>query len=201
MPKMPPGNKAKNPGSPLAAYQRDKRSKTYGPTGGAQPRPTRGPGRAAPKKANPGSPTAAAERQKRARAAGSPTAAAERQARARAAGSPTAAAERQKRATTYGPTGGAQPRPTRGPGRPAPKKPNLGSPSDAAARAGSRGRTAANTGRPKVNPGGVANSAEKNLRVKLSKVDYESLGRAMKASGYGAYGRKAAGKKTLPKTK
>ena len=124
----PVGGKAKNPGSPLAAYQRDKRSKTYGPTGGAQPRPTRGPG-------------------------------------------------------------GSRP------------KPNPGSPSDAAARSGNRGRTAANTGRPKVNPGGVANLAERNLRVKLSKVDYEALGRAMKAAGYGAYGRKAAGKKTLPKTK
>ena len=57
---------------------------------------------------------------------GSPTAAAERQTRSRAAGSPTAAAERQKRATTYGPTGGAQPRPTRGPGNPGrPKAPSI----------------------------------------------------------------------------
>jgi hypothetical protein len=54
---------------------------------------------------------------------GSPTAAAERQTRSRAAGSPTAAAERQKRSTTYGPTGGAQPRPTRGPGNPGAPKP------------------------------------------------------------------------------
>ena len=38
-------------------------------------------------------------------------------------GSPTAAAERQKRSTTYGPTGGAQPRPTRGPGNPGAPKP------------------------------------------------------------------------------
>jgi len=38
-------------------------------------------------------------------------------------GSPTAAAERQKRSTTYGPTGGAQPRPTRGSGNPGAPKP------------------------------------------------------------------------------
>jgi hypothetical protein len=43
----PSGGKAKNPGSPVAAYERSKRSKTYGPTGGAQPRSTRVAGRGA----------------------------------------------------------------------------------------------------------------------------------------------------------
>ena len=163
MPKMPPKPKPKNHGSPQAAYERYKRETTYGPTGGAQPRPTRSGDRSRPKP-NPGSPTAAAERRKR----------------ATNPGSPTAAAERQKRATTYGPTGGAQSTPS--------------------------GRRAANTGKPKpVNPGGVLNSAEKNLAVRLSKVDYDALGRLMKAAGHGAYGRKGTNKgkpkTTLPKTK
>ena len=95
-------------------------------------------------------------------------------------GSPQAAYERRKRETTYGPTGGAQPTPS--------------------------GRRAANTGKPKpVNPGGVLNTAEKNLAVRLSKVDYDALGRLMKAAGHGAYGRKGTNrgksKPTLPKTK
>ena len=99
MPKMPPGNKAKNPGSPLAAYER------YTSKAQNQKRVLK---KAAPK-VNPGSPTAAAERQARSRAAGSPTAAAE--------------------------------------------------------RAGSRGRTAANTGRPKVNPGSPTDAAQRSVRT------------------------------------
>ena len=201
MPKMPPGNKAKNPGSPLAAYERQKRATTYGPTGGAQPTPS---GRRA---ANKGKPKV------------NP-------------GSPTAAAERQKRATTYGPTGGAQPRPTRGPGGSKPK-PNPGSPSDAAARAGSRGRTAANTGRPKVNPGSPSAAAERQAKSRsvaggfkaasereqfkqfgdyLAAKDVKGKGASAEAgrrrkalAGYvGQSGRKAANTgrpKALPKTK
>jgi hypothetical protein len=42
---------------------------------------------------------------------------------------------------------------------------------------------------------------QRTLKAKLKGVDYEALGRLMAAKGYGAYGRKAAGKKTLPKTK
>ena len=81
MPKMPPGNKAKNPGSPLAAYERRKRATTYGPTGGAQPTPSgRRTANKGKPKVNPGSPTAAAERQAKSRAtAGSPKAASERE--------------------------------------------------------------------------------------------------------------------------
>jgi hypothetical protein len=133
----PVGGKTKNPGSPLAAYQRDKRSKTYGPTGGAQPTPSgRRAANTGKPKVNPGSPTAAAERALRVRPKkkvtkpnpGSPTAAAERQTRSRAAGSPTAAAE----------------------------------------RAGSRGRTAANTGRPKVNPGSPTAAAERQTRSRAN---------------------------------
>jgi len=124
-------------------------------------------------------------------------------------GSPTAAAERQKRATTYGPTGGAQARPTRGPGRKA---------TDVARPTRGKG----NTGVPRPTRGGgsmvgdqkaaartnaksEAQSVKdtKALKVKLRGVDYNALGRYMQAKGYGAAGRRAAntGRKTLPKTK
>lgn len=169
----PVGGKTKNPGSPLAAYQRHKRATTYGPTGGAQPRPTRGAGGSRPKP-NPGSPTAAAERQKRATTYG-PTGGAQprptrgggsmagdkKKAAARAAGSPLAAYERNKRATTYGPTGGSQP------------KANPGSPNDAAARSRSK---------PKTDAQLIAE--QRALRAKLKGVDYAALGRYMEAKGY-----------------
>lgn len=224
----PVGGKTKNPGSPLAAYER------YTSQPQAKKRI---------KKANPGSPTAAAERQARSRAAGSPTAAAERAgSRGRTAantgrpkvnpGSPLAAYERDKRSKTYGPTGGAQPRPTRLPGGSRPK-PNPGSPSDAAARAGSRGRTAANTGRPKANPGSPTAAAERQAKSRsmaggfkvasereqfkqfgdyLAAKDVKGKGASAEAgrrrqglAGYvGRSGRKAANTgrpKSLPKTK
>lgn len=172
----PSGGKAKNPGSPVAAYERSKRSKTYGPTGGAQPRPTRGGG------------SMVADKKKAA---------------ARAAGSPTAAAERQKRATTYGPTGGALPRPTRVAGRGAKDVPR---PERGAGRgADDRPRPVRGAGRsnPKPKTEQQMIAEQKTLKAKLRGVDYEGLGRLMQAKGYGAAGRKAAntGRKTLPKTK
>jgi len=42
---------------------------------------------------------------------------------------------------------------------------------------------------------------QRKLQAKLKGVDYDALGKLMASKGYGAYGRKAAGKKTLPKTK
>lgn len=118
-------------------------------------------------------------------------------------GSPTAAAERQKRATTYGPTGGAQPRPTRGPGRGAKDvvRPERG----AGRGADDRPRPVRGPGRSNPKPITDAQmiSEQKKLKAKLKGVDYDALGRLMKEKGYGAYGRKAAnkGKPTLPKTK
>ena len=228
MPKMPPGNKAKNPGSPQAAYER------Y--TSQAQNK-KRVLKKGTPK-TNPGSPTAAAERQARSRAAGSPLAAAQRAgSRGRTAantgkpkvnpgspqaayernkrattygptggaqptpsgrraantgkpkvnpGSPQAAYERNKRATTYGPTGGAQPRPERLPGGSRPK-PNPGSPSDAAARAGSRGRIAANTGRPKVNPGSPSAAAERQAKSRGTAGGFKSASEREQFKQFGDY--------------
>jgi hypothetical protein len=83
---------------------------------------------------------------------GSPQAAAERALRLRPKkrvtkpnpGSPTAAAERQARSRA------------------------AGSPTAAAERAGSRGRTAANTGRPKVNPGSPTAAAERQARSRAA---------------------------------
>jgi hypothetical protein len=109
-------------------------------------------------------------------------------------GSPTAAYERQKRATTYGPTGGAPSRPTRVAGRKA---------TDVARPVRGAGRGASDVARP-VRGAGRSNpkpktdaqmiAEQRTLKAKLKGVDYDALGRLMKAKGYGAYGRKAAGK-------
>ena len=125
---------------------------------------------------NPGSPQAAAERQVRTLYS-----------KAVSTGSRNATSAKRvadaKRAKTYGPTGGAQPRPTRGGG-------SMVADKKKAAIAASKAE-------------GQSVKDAKALKAKLRGVDYNALGRYMQAKGYGAAGRKAAnkGKPTLPKTK
>lgn len=221
----PVGGKTKNPGSPLAAYQRAKRATTYGPTGGAQPTPSgRRAANAGRPKVNAGSPTAAAERQKRATTYGPtggaqprPTRGAGAPARylgasgsegpkrgmtaGRAMGAGAGSEGPKKQAPKYGPTGGAQPRPVRKAGR---GVQDVVRPVRGAGRgADDRPRPVRGAGRsnPKPKTDQQLIAEQRTLKAKLKGVDFDALGRLMAAKGYGAYGRKAAGKKTIPKTK
>jgi len=124
-------------------------------------------------------------------------------------GSPVAAYERDKRSKTYGPTGGAQPRPTRGSGRKATDvvRPTRGKGNTGVARPTRGGGSMVGDQKAAARASAKSEAQSikdtKALKAKLRGVDYNALGRLMQAKGYGAAGRKAAntGRKTLPKTK
>lgn len=200
----PSGGKAKNPGSPTAAAERQKRATTYGPTGGAQPRPTRGPGRGAKDSIRPvrGSGSMVEDRKRRNAGSEGPK---RGMTAGRSMGAGAGSEGPKKQAPKYGPTGGAQPRPTRGPGR---KATDVARPERGIGRgADDRNRPTRGPGRsnPKPKTDQQLIAEQRTLRAKLKGVDYDGLGRLLKAEGYGAYGRKAANTgrktKTLPKTK
>ena len=67
------------------------------------------------------------------------------------------------------------------------KAKNPGSPSDAAARAGSRGRTAANTGRPKVNPGSPSDAAARQTKSRSTAGGFKSASEREQFKQFGDY--------------
>ena len=175
----PIGGKKKNPGSPTDAAQRSVRS-AYGRAVASSSRDASTKKRVA--SAANASGRGGSEGSKRGMTAG------------RAMGAGAGSEGPKKQAPKYGPTGGAQPRPTRVAGRKA---------TDVARPVRGAGRGASDVPRPvrgvgRSNPKPMTDAQmiaeQRSLQTKLKGVDYNALGRYMKAKGYGAYGRKAAGK-------